>query len=151
MQGLEMKQEWGFFFSSILYGAEIMAVYDFIRAARRTWKHGKILIAAEDLIFWLASGIFLFTRLYLWNHGILRWYFFAGLLGGILLYAVAISPTVVKIVSFFLKRLKMFFLWVNILVKRVTGSFIKILRNKNGEDVKSDETETACQKDKSAK
>lgn len=146
-----MKQEWGFFFASILYGAEIMAVYDLIRATRRTWKHGKILIAAEDLIFWLASGIFLFTRLYLWNHGILRWYFFAGLLGGILLYAVAISPTVVKIVSFFLKRLKMFFLWVNILVKRVTGSFIKILRNKNGEDVKSDETETACKKDKSAK
>lgn len=148
---MEMKQEWGFFFYSILYGAEIMTVYDFIRAARRTWKHGKILIAAEDLIFWLASGIFLFTRVYLWNYGILRWYFFVGLLGGILLYAVAISPTVVKIVSFFLKRLKMFFLWVNILVKRVTGSFIKILRNKNGEDVKPDETETARQKGESAK
>ncbi len=138
-----MVKEWQFFLYSVLYGAEVLIVYDLIRSIRHTWRHGKVLIAAGDLLFWIATGIFLFTRVYLWNYGILRWYFFVGLFLGILLYAVTISPWVVKIVSFFLKRLKMFFSWVNILIKGVLTKVLKILGIKNGENVKT-EKETAA-------
>ena len=146
-----MKHEWQFFLFSALYGVEILFVYDLIRSFRNTWKHKKILIAAGDMLFWLATGIFLFTRLYLWNNGILRWYFFVGLLLGMLVYAVGISPYVVKIVSFFLKRLKMFFSWVNILGKGITKSISKLTGIKNGEYVKSEEEKTACQEADTAK
>lgn len=147
---MEMQQEWLFFLCSALYGAECFVVYDLIRAIRRTWEHGKILIAAEDIFFWAASGIFLFTRLYHWNNGILRWYFFLGLFLGMLLYAVTISDWVLKFVSFFLKRLKMFFLWGNIIVKRITAVFLWFLRIKNGKNVKSEEKKTTCQKNEPA-
>lgn len=138
------------FLYTVLYGAGFCIGYDLIRAFRRTLKHRKILIAAEDLVFWLVIGIFLFTRIYAWNDGILRWYFFAGLFLGFLIYAVTISSYVVEIVSFFLKRLKMFFLWVNILVKRVVQSFFEILGIRNGKNVKSEEEKTPGQKGNTA-
>ena len=62
-----MKDELIFFFRSIVYGAELLFIYDFFRSIRRVWKHGKILTALEDHVFWVAGGIFLFSRLYLHN------------------------------------------------------------------------------------
>lgn len=138
-----MAKEWQFFLFSVLYGAEVLFLYDLIRSLRNTWSHGKILIAVQDMLFWLTTGVFLFTRLYKWNNGILRWYFFAGLFPGMLLYAGGISPWVVKIVSFFLKRLKMFFSWVNIILKGMFHVISKILGISNGENVKEEKEEGA--------
>ena len=122
-----------------------MLIYDLIRSIRNTWRHKKILIAAEDFVFWIAISIFLFTRVYIWNNGILRWYFFAGLLLGMLLYAAVISFRVVKFVSFFLKRLKMFFSWGNIILNRIFSVIIRFLGIKNGEDVKKKEKKDSCE------
>ena len=140
-----MEKEWQFFLCSVLYGAQVLIVYDLIRSIRGTWQHGKILIAIGDLLFWTVIGIFLFTRLYLWNYGILRWYFFTGIFLGMLLYAAGISPWVVKFVSFFLKRLKLFFSWVKLLVKGAISKAKRILRIKNGENVKTEKEKTACE------
>ena len=140
-----MEKEWQFFLCSALYGAEILTGYDLIRSLRNTWKHGKILIAAEDLIFWMAAGIFLFTRLYLWNYGMLRWYFLTGIGLGMLLYAAAISNLIVKFVSFFLKRLKLFFSWVKLIIRVLFTNISRILGIKNGENVRSEKEKTACE------
>ena len=118
-------------------------VYDVLRGIRHTWKQKKILIAAEDLLFWLAAGIFLFTRCYRWNYGIIRWYFLTGVFLGMLLYTASISQLFLKFVSFLLKRLKMLFYWVNIILEKLFKAIIRILGIKNGEDVKTEkETDT---------
>ena len=134
-----------FFLSSAVYGLQLFLIYDFIRAIRRTWRHKKILIAIEDISFWIAAGIFLFTRIYHWNYGVLRWYFFVGLGLGMLLYHVTISPYVLKFVCFLLKWLKMCISWVNILGKGARTRILNILGIKYGEYVKKEEAQNAKQ------
>lgn len=131
-----MKTELAFFFRSITYGAEILFLYDMIRSIRTVWKHGKILTALEDLMFWCAAGIFLFSRIYVFNGGILRWYFFAGLCGGMISYFWSLSPYVVKFEAFLLKRLKMLISWGKIFMKKVISFVFKALGMYYGEKYK---------------
>ena len=77
----------------------------------------------------------------MWNNGILRWYFLVGVFLGMLLHAATISPLLIKIVSFFLKRLKMCFSWGNIILERFFGVVIKILGIHNGENVETEKTQ----------
>lgn len=107
------------FLWSIVYGVGMMFLYDLIRGIRLGLRHGKILIAALDISFWIGIGIFLFNRLYAANRGILRGFFFLGLLSGMLVYYGTISPWVVQFVSFLIKRLKMMVSWVKIIMRRV--------------------------------
>lgn len=131
-----MTAELIFFFRSIMYGVWLLFVYDLFRSIRRVWKHGKILTALEDNCFWVAAGIFLFTRLYFYNGGELRWYFFAGICGGMLAYFWSISPYVVKFEAFFLKRLKLFISWGKIFMKKVISFVFKTLGIYHGEKCK---------------
>lgn len=114
-----MTRELILFLWSILYGVIILFFYDWIRSLRMVIEHGKILITIEDFIFWIAVGIFLFHRLYCNNGGILRGYFFAGILLGMVFYTGTISRFVIKFVSFLLKRLKLCISWVKIVLCKV--------------------------------
>ena len=134
-----MSGEFQLFIWSIVYGVVILFLYDLIRSVRNVFRHGKILIAVEDFMFWIGIGIFLFSRLYAANGGILRGYFFWGILSGMLAYYGTISPWTVKIVSFLIKRLKMLFSWVKIMICKVwhVRLFTGILNN--GESFKKEE------------
>ena len=114
-----MNAELELFFWSVVYGVGMLFLYDLIRGIRRGLEHGKILIAVGDLCFWVGISIFLFTRLYAANGGILRGYFFLGLLSGMLAYYGTISPWVVQFVSFLIKRLKMMVSWVKIMLRKM--------------------------------
>lgn len=131
-----MKRELMFFFRSIVYGAGLLFIYDFFRSIRRVWKHGKILTALEDIFFWSAAGIFLFTCLYAFNGGVPRWYFFAGICGGMVAYYWSVSPYVVKFEAFLLKRLKMLISWGKIFMKKVISFVFKTLGMYHGEKCK---------------
>ena len=131
-----MKAELWFFVRSIFYGAGLLFVYDIIRGIRQAWKHGWLLTALEDIIFWCAVSIFLFSRLYLFNGGVFRWYFFAGICGGMTMYFWGISPYVVSFEAFLLKRLKMLIAWVKISMKKVLNFVFKILGMYHGEKYK---------------
>lgn len=138
-----MEREWQFFFASVFCGVMLLGIYDLIRAMRNTWKHKSWIIAVQDILFWLAAGILLFSCAYRWNNGIIRWYFLVGICLGMLCYRVGISQFFLEFVSFLLKRLKMFFSWVNIILERFLKTFNKILGMKNGENVKTEkETDT---------
>lgn len=140
-----MLTETLFFLSSIVYGVQLFLVYDVIRSFRRTWRHKKILIAIEDISFWIAASIFLFIRVYKWNNGILRWFFFVGIGLGTLLYYVVFSPYVLKFVCFLLKWLKMCISWVNILGKGAATRILGVLGIKYGENVKQEEAQNTKQ------
>lgn len=88
-----------FFLISILWGAILLVVYDVFRIIRRLIKHGVVMIAIEDLIFWLAAAFFIFSMIYRENNGILRGFSMIGMLLGIVLYHFSISEGVVKIVT----------------------------------------------------
>lgn len=141
-----MNAELELFLWSIVYGVGMMFLYDLIRGIRLSVGHGKILIAVGDLCFWIGISIFLFTRLYGANGGILRGFFFLGLLSGMLVYYGTISPWVVQFVSFLIKRLKMMVSWVKIIMRKVLHFklFTGIINHGESSKKKKEKGQTEC-------
>ncbi len=59
---------------SIYVALEVSIVYDFIYCVRRTWSCSYFFIACMDMLFWLLSGIRVFSLLHGKGNGLLRWY-----------------------------------------------------------------------------
>ena len=77
-------------------GALLLLIYDVIRILRGVVSHGKILTAAEDLLFWIFSAFWLLGYFYRENSGILRGYLFAGFLLGALACHFSVSRFFVR-------------------------------------------------------
>lgn len=90
--GLEVQ----FFLVSILSGVILLIVYDIIRISRRIIKHFKVLVAIEDILFWVASSIFIFIMMYKQNNGDIRGFSIMGMLIGMLVYNHILSKLVVN-------------------------------------------------------
>lgn len=117
----ELSDELLLFVKSVGYGIIMAVGYDMLRILRRIIHHRPFGVITEDLCYWIGSGFFLFSRIYIQNSGILRWYIFAGVLLGMVLYhgtfsrhlvsfAVKFLLSAEKTISFFTKRLKFCFL-----------------------------------------
>ena len=52
------------FLQAVLAGNLIYLAYSVIRVIRRLWKHNLFFVSIEDLVFWIATGIFLFIKMY---------------------------------------------------------------------------------------
>ncbi len=82
---------------SFLFGAALMLFYDVIRIFRHMRKHGTILMAVEDMLYWLFCAVGIFAMLYRENEGLLRWFVLGGVAIGMLVENTYISPWVVRI------------------------------------------------------
>lgn len=81
---LGIGNEVSIFLSACLAGNLVCLIYCAIRLFRRIIRHTLFWISVEDLIFWVAVGLYLFTEMYRTCSGNIRWYFVLGvLLGGI--------------------------------------------------------------------
>ena len=122
-------EEANFFIASFLYGMFLLLVYDGIRIVRRTFLHGKLLIAIEDMIFWIFSGFLIFIMMYEKNNGIVRGTALFSMGIGMFLYYYSISYYIVdfgyemigkpvkKVHSFLCKGLKNLKKAVKLLIK----------------------------------
>lgn len=103
-----IAQEGSLLFISLGFGILLMLGYDILRIFRRIIKHGAILMAVEDAIYWIACALGIFAMLYQENDGLLRWFVLAGIALGMLMENSWISPWVikifVKILSFLIER-----------------------------------------------
>lgn len=84
-------------FVSFLFGIVLMMLYDIFRIFRRIVKHGIILTAAEDALYWLFCAVGIFAMLYEENDGLLRWFVLGGVAVGMLLENRYISPWVIRL------------------------------------------------------
>lgn len=91
-----MSQELLLFAKAFWYGSVLLMIYDILRIFRRCIRHGWLLVAAEDILYWTNSAIYLFANIYRENSGIVRGYFLLGLLAGMALYHWGVSPGFVK-------------------------------------------------------
>lgn len=64
----------------------MMAAYDGIRIFRKIIPHSNAVVAIEDLIYWLLSGVCIFQMLYLENSGAIRGFAIAAVVLGMLVY-----------------------------------------------------------------
>lgn len=94
----EIAVELHFFAFCILWGGLVLIAYDALRIIRRLIKHGTFLLTVEDLIFWIITGIFIFTMIYRQNNGIIRGFAVMGMTAGMLLYHIIIKDHLVNIV-----------------------------------------------------
>ena len=88
-------EEANFFIASFLYGMFLLVIYDGIRIIRRTFSHGKLLIAIEDMIFCIFSGLLIFVMMYEKNNGIVRGTALLSMGIGMFLYYYSMSYYVV--------------------------------------------------------
>ena len=80
MQGLE--KETAIFFCAFLSGCVTVYVYQILNVVRGLWKHGRKLINAEDILYWLGISGYLFYQMYQTTYGIIRWHFILGVVAG---------------------------------------------------------------------
>ena len=118
-----------FFAASFAWGILLLAGYDILRIIRRTVPHGTILVAVEDLLFWIAGSLMVFRMIYEKNDGIIRGTAFVAMGVSMFLYHYTVSRYVVavgygifgrpakKIYTFFYKGLKKVEKKVKLLIK----------------------------------
>ena len=49
--------------ASLCFGAALMMLYDIVRIFRNIVKHGTILMAVEDILYWLLCAVGIFAML----------------------------------------------------------------------------------------
>lgn len=94
-----------FFLISILWGAIILFVYDFLRIFHRIIKHNTVLLAIEDIIFWVVASVFIFAMIYNSNNGIIRGFSVIGVSLGMVFYHYTISNFIVNSITKLIKLL----------------------------------------------
>ena len=88
---------------SILAGLLIALLYDIFRIKRKVLGSGTISLMLEDFLYWIFTGIILFTSIFYICHGIFRVYIFIANIFGIIFYIILFSKKIMKIGIFILK------------------------------------------------
>ncbi len=91
---------------SIICGAIVALIYDILRAKRKNFRTGAIMVHIEDFIFWIIASLILFVVAFNINDGDLRGFIFIGFITGIVLYMALLSKFILKALSFLMKALK---------------------------------------------
>ncbi|MCI7804978.1 MAG: spore cortex biosynthesis protein YabQ [Oscillospiraceae bacterium] len=140
MEGLESfftaSQQLRLFVLSCLFGVPIGIIYDVFRALRIIFPHGKLLVALEDILFFVLYGIFLMCFTITAARSEFRAYFCAGNLLGFLIYFCTVGNAAVsiikRIVLFIKKVLYFIFRPVNkkivLIYKKCRGFFVRTLQ-----------------------
>lgn len=101
----EILREANVLLAALVTGALLLFGYDVLRIIRKVLPHKMWLVGAEDLIFWIGSGVALFAMLYRENSGYIRGFVIGGVLVGMLFYNLLLSAHIVKISVFFLEKI----------------------------------------------
>lgn len=88
------------FLSTVYAGFIIGFIYDCYRMVRRITKPGKWITGILDLLFWFIMGVLSFLVIFYVNNGEVRIYTIAGFAIGWALYALTLSPIIMKVLQF---------------------------------------------------
>lgn len=101
-----IRQETVVFIQAILHGMKLTFLYDLIRIFRRIVRHSTLAVSAEDLLFWIVSGVLTFCFAFFRTNGVIRGYVAVGLILGVVFYHFSISPLIQKFCLFLKKRIE---------------------------------------------
>lgn len=96
---LGIQNEIFFFLVCTAAGVLLMFGYDLLRAVRRVFIHGELLVAAEDFLYCTAAGIIAFMVIFMRNSGVVRGFSLCAMLLGMVLYHMSASRLVLRGVS----------------------------------------------------
>ncbi|MBS6195426.1 MAG: spore cortex biosynthesis protein YabQ [Clostridiales bacterium] len=101
-----MGKELVLFMKSLWYGSVLLIAYDCLRILRTVFRHSGRMVAVQDLLFWIGSGLFLFSRFFRENSGILRTYLFVGTAVGMASWYFSLSAFFVGFTSGWMIKIK---------------------------------------------
>ena len=101
-----VKNQIGILFYALVAGIVVAFIYDLFRIKRKVVKSNVIIIALEDLIYWIIASIVLFLSIYASNDGESRGFAVIGFFLGALLYFLLLSRIVIFILIKILKAIK---------------------------------------------
>ena len=73
MSGLGVEAD--AFLRAFFSGMFLCGVYEVLRLFRRIIRHHSIVVSAEDFLYWLFCGFYLFGEIFQTSSGEIRWYF----------------------------------------------------------------------------
>lgn len=94
------------FLMSIILGIALTLSYDLIRVFRRIRSHNSVLMAMEDVCFWLVWTYAVLDCIHCYGDGMLHWYMALGLLLGVVACHYTISCVFMKGADYILWHLK---------------------------------------------
>ena len=94
------------FLMSVAVGIALTLSYDLLRVFRRIVSHNSILIAMEDVCFWLVWTYLTLEGLHVYGDGVLHWYMAFGILFGVVLFHYTISSTIMNLINYILCHIK---------------------------------------------
>ncbi len=124
----DIIKELNFFWQAFLLGIMIAIFYDTIRIFRRVCKHGVILTAIEDFLFWFICCLKIFEMFIRENNGTLRLFAIAASIVGMLIYHKLVSRLYVVYVSRFLQGLLRLCMKILIIVFRPMTILAKCMK-----------------------
>ncbi len=83
----------------LISGILLTAIYDLLRVVRRIIPHSGLVIGIQDLIFWIASGLFLFRQIFLKCDGSIRSFAVLGTILGAVVYHMTVSTFLVDFLA----------------------------------------------------
>ena len=90
----------------VLSGVLIGIFFDIFRVFRRSFRTPDFITYLQDILFWLATGIFLLYVIFKFSNGEIRSYIFLGLGLGALLYILIFSKYFIRVNVFIIKIVK---------------------------------------------
>ena len=94
------------FIMSVAVGIALTLSYDLLRVFRRVVSHNSILIAMEDVCFWLVWTYITLEEIHTYGDGVLHWYMAVGILFGVILFHYTISCVLMKSANYILYKVK---------------------------------------------
>ena len=91
MSGLGVEAD--AFLRAFFSGMFLCGVYEVLRLFRRIILHHSIVVSAEDFLYWLFCGFYLFGEIFQTSSGEIRWYFIAGTVAGAVAFFAVLSKT----------------------------------------------------------
>ena len=89
-------REWYFLLCSLLAGFFFAFIYDQIRLLRCLWRHVRLLVDVEDILYWGFCFCVSFSLLYYGNHGVVRYFAVMGAAAGMFFYSRTVGRVYVK-------------------------------------------------------
>lgn len=106
------KHELFVFFGTVLGGMILGMIFDIFKVARPFDKSNFILLGIYDLLLWSVITIAVFAILFITNNAEVRWYEFAGMALGAVLYFMSLSHFFVCLLTAVLRVAKKFIIFV---------------------------------------
>lgn len=113
--GMTISEQAVDFLLACLLGAGLGVLYDVFRIIRLAFWHGKIVVAVQDILFWILAAISTFLFMIMHTEGQIRFYVLLGELLGFTVYYFTIGMLVIHMSR-----------WIISLIKKVFMTLYKI-------------------------